>query len=344
MLHVAGEAPLFASPAPEQEPAQPESADGQASPEEPSGEGASRITKYVPRPRKIGTGYLAKGKPAAGKRPFDRDGSRNRSEGFKPRTAARDDRERRPFRKPADSAPERRFDKPWDEGRPRRSAEAAGDSRPARKPRPAGDRQDPERREYRSGPRPPRRDEGRPERRPRPQGGDRNRSDARPYADRRREGSSFQKRDDRQGRERTPRSAEEGTAPARPAFRRFDDPKRNDRRPPRQQGARPQSRERSGEFEPRRPRREGASTGRPPRREGGFEVRPPRRESGSEGRPPRREGGFNARPDSNQGGKRPFGKSKFGGGSGKFAKSPAKKPFQKKPSDRTFRPRRDESA
>jgi 23S rRNA pseudouridine2605 synthase len=70
MLHVAGALPSFLVP--EQEggevPAEAASVDADASEadaEEGTGaEDAPRITKYVPKPRKIGTGYLAKAKPA----------------------------------------------------------------------------------------------------------------------------------------------------------------------------------------------------------------------------------------------------------------------------------------
>jgi hypothetical protein len=370
LLHVAGEAPSFASPA--AEPAQAERGTDQAeatSVAAPSEDG-SRITKYIPRPRKIGTGYLSKGKPAAAKRPFDRGDSRSRSADFKPRAGARDERERRPFRKPAEGASDRRFDRPWEEKKPRRFAQADGEARPPRKPRATGDGKPFERREPRSGPRPGR-DEGRPERRPRREDEGRSERPRRDF-DRGPAAGSFQKRPVRRDRD----ARESGAGQERPAFRRFDAPK-GDRSRDRQRpaGDRPQSRQRSGEsdrrsprrdgdfktgsprrqgeFKPRAPRREGGVEGRPPHREGGS--RPPRRESGFEGsprreggfasRPPRREPNFEGRPAKKQGGNRPFGKFKSGVGAGKFAKSPVKKkPFPKKPSDRTFRPRRDESA
>jgi hypothetical protein len=85
-------------------------------------EDASRITKFVPKPRKIGTGYLAKAKPASSRpkpiefKPF---GSKP---AWKPRADARpaSGRERRPFAKPASPG----FDKPWEEDKERRLSAA----------------------------------------------------------------------------------------------------------------------------------------------------------------------------------------------------------------------------
>jgi 23S rRNA pseudouridine2605 synthase len=356
LLHLAGDAPSFtaaeALPAEEVEATAMEAAS-----QTERVEGASRITKYVPRPRKIGTGYLAKGKPAAGKRPFARGDSRGRSEGFKPRTGARDDRERRPFRKPVEGAPERRFDRPWQEERPRRSAE--GGARSPRKPRPASGEQGGGTREFRS--RPPRRDDNGLERRP-PRGNE-------GFKPRRESAGRFDRREASAGPfhkrpERRDRDAAAGSE--RPAFRRFDAPRADrpknppagerperrprtgdsDRRPPRRDGEfRPGAPRREGEFKPRSARPGGDAKPRSPRRDGDFKPTPRRDEGGFEGRPPRRESSFEGRPAKKQGGNRPSGKSKFGGGPAKFAKSPGKKkPFQKKPSDRSFRPRRDESA
>ena len=359
LLHVAGEAPSFASAEPDLKRAEHEP-DAAAAQEDQAGEESPRITKYIPRPRKVGTGYLAKGKPAAGKPSFGRGGS----EGFKPRTGARDDRERRPFRKTTGKDSERRFDRPWEEDRPNRPVKRTGEPHSRFRPAREGGWQDSARREFRGGPRPQRRDEGRSERRPRPEGEYRDRKGGYPDRgpQRRGEGESFQRPQNRprvdqdQGKSR--REGAEGQS--RPQFRRFDAPRREGRpQRPRQADDRVQGRERSDTFDRKPPRREAGYEGRPPRREGEFERRPPRREAGFEGRSPRREGtpdsrprregDFPPRPGKKQGGKRPFGKSKFGGASkrpsGKFANAPGKKkPFGKKPSDRTFKPRRDESA
>jgi 23S rRNA pseudouridine2605 synthase len=89
-----------------------------------AGEASARITKFVPKPRKVGTGYLAKAKPSKfAAKPFGgaKPGSGTKP-GFKPRTGSgpAPDRERRPFSKPAAGG----FDKPWDEEKPRRLAAA----------------------------------------------------------------------------------------------------------------------------------------------------------------------------------------------------------------------------
>ncbi len=160
VLHVAGELPAFLAPEPVLAPSlvtvevSEIAAESGATDTGDSGE-APRITKYVPKPRKVGTGYLAKAKPAKfASKPFSSarpDGAKfgpkpgfksSPKTGFtgtpKPRTGAGagPDRERRPFSKP--SAPPRKFDKPWDEGKPRRpfvprSEGEAGDARPPRK-------------------------------------------------------------------------------------------------------------------------------------------------------------------------------------------------------------------
>ena len=75
MLHVAGELPAFLAPKPAVATAEPDAievseiaaesgATGAAPEADGTGEAPARITKYVPKPRKIGTGYLAKAKPA----------------------------------------------------------------------------------------------------------------------------------------------------------------------------------------------------------------------------------------------------------------------------------------
>jgi hypothetical protein len=124
LLHVAGELPAFLSPltlvaAPEiqasavSETASDSNAIDSSQDEGGATEPAPRITKFIPKPRKIGTGYLAKAKPIA-------PGS-----GFKPRfkpaagSSPKPDRERRPFRKPPVA-----FNKPWEEEKAKRLATA----------------------------------------------------------------------------------------------------------------------------------------------------------------------------------------------------------------------------
>ena len=142
MLYVAGSLPAFLAPQAEliegeaQSTAVVEEIAVEAGAE---GKDAPRITKYVPKPRKIGTGYLAKAKPSqlgAKPGPYERgtkgfgakQGFKARPVGeFKPGFKPRDgsgpapDRQRRPFSKPASSS----FDKPWEEEKARRLTTAA---------------------------------------------------------------------------------------------------------------------------------------------------------------------------------------------------------------------------
>ncbi len=131
MLHVAGELPAFLSAepavaAPEIQGAASSEAAAEADAADSSqdeggaAEAAPRIAKFIPRPRKIGTGYLAKAKPAGA------------SSGFKPHfkpgvgSGPTPERERRPFRKPAPAAFNKPpgFDKPWEEEKAKRLAAA----------------------------------------------------------------------------------------------------------------------------------------------------------------------------------------------------------------------------
>ena len=147
MLHVAGELPAFLAPEAATVEGEAQAADVVASEgaveadtaadAEVAVEGAPRITKFIPKPRKIGTGYLAKAKPSnvgAKPGPYERGtktgfGAKTAfgakpgfRAGFKARAGAgpAPDRERRPFSKPAAG-----FDKPWEEEKARRLAAAA---------------------------------------------------------------------------------------------------------------------------------------------------------------------------------------------------------------------------
>ena len=145
VLHVAGELPVFLAPEPVAATPRPETVEvteiageAVAGDQAEGGGEAPRITKYVPKPRKIGTGYLAKAKPAKfGAKPFLTAKPRGQT-GFggpakprvQPRSGPAPDRERRPFRKPAASG----FDKPWDEEkRPRRNVGETGGAPAPRK-------------------------------------------------------------------------------------------------------------------------------------------------------------------------------------------------------------------
>ena len=134
MLHVAGSLPAFLAPqaavaASEPEAAAVEQIEVEASAPQDAdvtGEAAPRITKFVAKPRKIGTGYHAKAKPAkfgAKPGPFERGSKPSSRPSFKPREgfASPSPRERRPFSKPTSPG----FDKPWDEEKTRRLAAAS---------------------------------------------------------------------------------------------------------------------------------------------------------------------------------------------------------------------------
>jgi hypothetical protein len=159
MLHVAGELPAFLAPEAAPVEGLAQAADvvaGESAVEadaaagaEGAVEGAPRITKFIPKPRKIGTGYLAKAKPSnvgAKPGPYER-GTRpgfgakpafgakaGFKAGFKPRAGAgpAPDRERRPFSKTAAGFDKTAgfqktggFDRPWEEEKRRRLAAAA---------------------------------------------------------------------------------------------------------------------------------------------------------------------------------------------------------------------------
>ncbi len=137
MLHVAGALPAFlapqvATPSPESEVSSQDAIAVEAG----AGEVQPRITRFVAKPRKIGTGYLAKAKPArSGDKPFSAAKSRPYDRGIKPRTSTGPKRDfgsgpkpregfgptsgkaRRPFTKPASPG----FDKPWNEEKARRA-------------------------------------------------------------------------------------------------------------------------------------------------------------------------------------------------------------------------------
>jgi hypothetical protein len=136
MLHVAGALPAFLAPESAAAPESPILAAGESAGEasapgeaQDAVEGQTRITKFVPKPRKVGTGYLAKAKPSkfgAKPGPFERGSKPSSRPAFKSEFKPRDGftppsgRERRPFTKPASPG----FDKPWDEEKARRLAAA----------------------------------------------------------------------------------------------------------------------------------------------------------------------------------------------------------------------------
>jgi 23S rRNA pseudouridine2605 synthase len=322
MLHIAGEAPEFLTPG--QPESQGQTARGESEiPEETQNADAAeagageRIKKFVPKPRKVGTGYLAKGAPAKrAAKPFGKErGARSERPAFgRPDRPARGD-------KPAFGKPERRtsgerpaFGRPERGGRGERPAFGGSDRRAA-------------------GPR----FEGKPDRERRPFQKSRPEGDAKPRFDRpwnedrpkrpaRRdeERGSFAGPRETSDRPRAARDAHGGEGGGwKPAFRGKDKPQ-------------------GGGF------REGAQ--RPPRREGGFAPRGDRSDRFAKGpdaakRPFRRtagpaaggqrEGERQERPfrrfDAPSGGKRPFTPRSEHGGTGDRAARP-------------FRPRTDRPA
>lgn len=363
VLHVAGELPAFLAPAGSiliDAAASMEEASAEATgPTLEPVEGTERISKFVPKPKKVGTGFVKKfaAKPSFGKK----------SEFGGP------DRERRPFVRPdrvERPAPRPIFTKPWREGM---AAGPGGEERPARsypaRPRIEGGEERPAfGRKPGFSPRPGvGSGEGRPPRKTfdRAEGGS-----ARPAFGRTERPGGF-------GSGRPPRrefsaGGEGGTRPPRREFgaKPFGDRPRSDgptkpgtfntrpqggageRRPfvPREGGASRPGGKFSGEFRgadsgPASADRRSRTAGPPFRKfdapRGERQERGPRSEGGA-ARPPR-EGGF--------AGKRPFtpgakfaGKPSFGrGGAGKPASTFDKfknkaKPFGNRPPARKYKP------
>jgi 23S rRNA pseudouridine2605 synthase len=123
MLHVAGSLPSFLATevAVSPEAAIEVAAADAEGEEDVAGEAGPRITKFVAKPRKIGTGYLAKAKPSKSATKSFSD-VKPRAFGSKPPlrrgvgAGSAPDRERRPFIKAKPGG----FDKPWDEEKTRR--------------------------------------------------------------------------------------------------------------------------------------------------------------------------------------------------------------------------------
>ncbi len=262
VLHVAGELPAFAAvaiPAPDDIDAIVPTTEGDT-PETP------RITKFIPKPRKIGTGFI--NRPTA--KPFGAP-----------------DRERRPFNR--DAKPD--YSKPWDEEKRDRSV---------RRPKSFQSEQPAEQTEASTGERPARpytrkpsfdREGKRPSFGSKPSFGSRPSFAGKPRlgGDRptfRRDSDSSESRPPR--RDYAPRT-EAGAGESRPPRRTFSKPGTFDRK---REGFSGKSFSRDSDSRP--PRRDFGDS-RPPRREygsrseaGSGDTRPPRREY-SDSRPPRRE-------------------------------------------------------
>ncbi len=286
VVHVAGELPAFApivvTPAPDDIDAIVTTTEGDT-PETP------RITKFVPKPRKVGTGFINRPAPTGAP-----------------------DRERRPFNR--DAKPD--YSKPWDEEKrdspvrrprsfqsepPTDQAEASTGERPARPyaRKPSFDRES-KRPSFGS----------KPSFGSRPSFGGKSRMGGdRPTF--RRDSDSSEARPPR--RDYAPRS-EEGAGESRPPRRTFSKPGNFDRK---REGFAGKSFRRDGESRP--PRRDFGDS-RPPRRDyasrseaGSGESRPPRREY-SDSRPPRRDFGDSRPPRRDFGDKPSFSRDRAGRG------------------------------
>ncbi|HEY0263214.1 MAG TPA: hypothetical protein VGC07_01705 [Granulicella sp.] len=335
VVYVAGEAPEFVAPVVEVDAAAEAPAEEtiEVALAEADGD-APRITKFVAKPRKTGTGFPKKfaAKPVSGTRPaFSRDRERPT------------DRERRPFdrsSRPAAGKPD--FTKPWQEDRPARPAAEGGEGEQAR---PRFDRPKPQ---FDRGARPAFGDRPKPrfDRGDRPAFGDR----AKPRFDRG-DRPSFGDR-------------------AKPRFDRGDRPAFGDRPKPRfeRTGDRPSFGDRPNrgsrpEGRGFAPKRFEGGTGRPPRREG-SEDRPFRsrsfdrqagerrpftpREGGSQDRPftPRGPKTFGDRPQGRFTGERkPFAPREGGTGRPPRREGSSDRPFRRFDAphgDRPARPFRSE--
>jgi 23S rRNA pseudouridine2605 synthase len=263
MLHVAGALPGFvAAPVQPAEDVIEVAAAGENVEPAADGDDLSRIKKFVAKPRKIGTGYLAKAKPSQ----FAARPAADRKPGsFSRKPGPPEDRERRPFIRSKSPG----FDKPWQEDKPRRSPAPRKSFAPAEEGTGMDAASRPPRTERTYRPREDRAE--RPASSPRAKFGDK---------------PAFRGKSKFGGEERSSRPAfpTRGDDAARPPRRTFSKAGSSDF--PRKDFAK-RSGEEGGpsrrEFSPRPDR----GTGRPPRRE--F----PSRAEGGDSRPPRRApGGF----------------------------------------------------
>lgn len=294
LLHVSGAAPAFlsetlaATPAAEAEAGETTEAEG-SSLQETDG---SRIKKFVPRPKKIGTGFVAKPVRTYGSSSPDRE----RRPFVRKETAARSSASR-----PAASS----YAKPWEEDKAARAAadqgeaSSAGDaasrpSRPERKPYDAASRSDRPRPSFPSRPSSgPRRDDDR--------GGD-SRGPRKTFSKpgtfaRKREGFAARPAFDRDSAARPPRREFSDSRPPRKDFGDSRPPRRDfgDSRPPRKDfgDARPPRREYTGSSD--RPARPYNTDGRPSSDRPAFGK--PRSARGDAFRPEGKPGGYQGKSD-----------------------------------------------
>ena len=374
MVHIAGEAPGFLSAEPQPNESIEVAAVGvtraaadSATHDDETGDAEQRIKKYVPKPRKVGTGPLAKGAPAKStSRPFikttDKSFGPRRTErpsGDRParenRFGGRTDRERRPFQKsrpeglPSERKP--RFDRPWDEDRSKRTPRPEREER--RRPPAASDEHRDRRAEgrgrsersnggwkpaFRSNQRPMRKDFREESERPAKRGA----QGSAPH-----QGSGFGDRPQKFSKgpsgSKRPFRGTEGSTPGgdRPPreFRRFDAPRTG--------GKRPFPSREKGEGQERRafrPRNEGRPADRGSDR--GFSARPAKFPSKRPG-PPRKEG-FSSRPRGEGFSRGPRREDSAGRGDRRRPEGarpiPRKGTSGERPARRTFKRKEDESA
>lgn len=360
LLHIAGEPPSFIATEAPAEPVEMIAVTAEAAKDLP--EAAERITKFIPKPRKTGTGYAARSRPSADVA----------------------ERNRRPFRRDASDD----FTKPWNEEK-RQAKREEGIRRPKsyykmleEKPEGAQDTSAAPRSDFRREPRefkregerprfdrkPPRRDKPRFERKP--QFGEKPKFAGKPFRSNK---PSFERK--RPFGEK-PEFSGKPSHGDRPSFERK--PRRDGSRPtPRRDF--PQGERREGQFErreqpryrkfdaPRKPRpfslkpdrSEGASAERREDQRGGFK---PKKFSGKPFKGGPAKAKFFAKPGEGRldrpakfSGKKTFGKpgkpkprgtGNPSGPSGKFFKDKprGKKPFAKRPPARKFKPEKGDSA
>jgi len=323
VLHVNGDLPEFlavALPASEEGETIDVAAEGEGESESGESESGERIKKFIPKPRKTGTGYIAK-------------------PGAKPYSSEASGRERRPFTRESNRPDRPSFTKPWAEEKADRLAAS-------RTPSNVGGEDETGSSERRQDtPRPYTRKpsfdrEGKRPYTPRPSFGSRPAYGSKPSfgSDR----PAF-RRDSESGDARPPRKTFSGPGS-------FD---RSDSRPPRRDfgDSRPPRRD----FGDSRPPRRDFGDSRPPRREftprpeGGNDSRPPRRTFGD--KPafggPRTPGSFSPRPPREGGAPRFGSKPAFsrdrddrGGERSGRGERPSGPPFRKFDAPRGDRPAR----
>ena len=126
-LHLRGELPTFAAAPAEGEAEGTEESSAEAPAGVELAEDGTRIKKFVPKPRKVGTGYVERAKPFGGAKRPAREGRSFERGATGPRGAAGPR-----GAGPRPGAPRKTFDRPWDEERAQRPGRDAGAGAPGR--------------------------------------------------------------------------------------------------------------------------------------------------------------------------------------------------------------------